>query len=230
MRKNDSFYRHLLQECQSADLQHRLEALEDLRRHEYLDLVEAQFLLDRLNSTSHWQEQTAILQLMSQIEKPLPIDALMAILADGETSPLFLRMEVAHILAVARAEEALDLLVRLVLDAREHPWLREVLTGDLAIWKERITDELLLTLLAVLTQIPLRLYEERPTYNGCTPEPYYQDRTTGTLSILPEDSHRWQACMTRPQNEETLQECSTIPRYEDALPGCPTKMIEACHI
>jgi len=148
MRKNDSFYRHLLHECQSADLQHRLEALEDLRRHEYLDLVEAQFLLDRLNSTSHWQEQTAILRLMSQIEKPLPLDALMAILADSETSTIFLRMEVAHTLAVAEAVEALDLFVRLVLDAREHPWLREVLTGDLAIWKERITDELLLTLLA----------------------------------------------------------------------------------
>ncbi len=148
MRKNDSFYRHLLQECQSADLQHRLEALEDLRRHEYLDLVEAQFLLDRLNSTSRWQEQTAILRLMSQIEKPLPLDALMAILADSETSTIFLRMEVAHTLAVAEAVEAIDLFVRLVLDAREHPWLREVLTGDLAIWKERITDELLLTLLA----------------------------------------------------------------------------------
>jgi HEAT repeat protein len=148
MRKNDSFYRHLLQECQSADLQHRLEALEDLRRHEYLDLVEAQFLLDRLNSTSHWQEQTAILRLMSQIEKPLPIDALMAILADWETATLFLRMEVAHTLAVTRAEEAIDLFVRLVLDPEEHPWLREVLTGDLAIWKERVTSELLLTLLA----------------------------------------------------------------------------------
>jgi hypothetical protein len=121
MRKNERFYLHLLQECQSADLQHRLDALEDLRKHEYLDLVEAQFLLDRLNSTSHWQEQTAILRLMSQIEKPLPIDALMAILGDAETSSLFLRMEVAHTLAVARAEEAIDLLVRLVLDASEHP-------------------------------------------------------------------------------------------------------------
>jgi len=148
MRKNESFYRHLLQECQSADLQHRLEAWRDLRRREYLDLVEAQFLLDRLNSTSHWQEQTAILRLMSQIEKPLPIDALMAILGDSETSPLFLRMEVAHTLAVTEAVEAIALFVRLVLDAREHPWLREVLTGDLAIWKERIPDELLLTLLA----------------------------------------------------------------------------------
>src|SRR5713226_8731901 len=140
MRKDDSCYRHLLQECQSADLKLRLEALADLRKYEYLDLVEAQFLLDRLNSTAHWQEQTVILRLMSEIEKPLPLDALMAILADSETSTIFLRMEVAHTLAVAEAEEAIDLFVRLVLDPEEHPWLREVLTGDLAIWKERVTS------------------------------------------------------------------------------------------
>ncbi len=138
----------MLAQCQSADLQQRLDAWRDLGKHEYLDLVESQFLLDRLNSTSHWQEQTAILQLMSQIKKPLPIDALMVILADAETSTIFLRMEVAHTLAVARAEEAIDLFIRLVLDTREHPWLREALTGDLAIWRERIADELLLTLLA----------------------------------------------------------------------------------
>ena len=57
-------------------------------------------------------------------------------------------MEVAHTLAAVKAEEAIDLFVRLVLDPEEHPWLREALTWDLAIWKERITDELLLTLLA----------------------------------------------------------------------------------
>src|SRR5260370_33114766 len=99
MRKHESFYRHLLHECQSADLKHRLEALEDLRRHEYLDLLEAQFLLDRLNSTSHWQEQMAILRLMSEIEKPLPTRALIAILGDSETSSIFLRMKVAHTLS-----------------------------------------------------------------------------------------------------------------------------------
>lgn len=167
MPKKDSLYLHLLHECQSGDLQHRLEALEDLRRHEYLDLVEAQFLLDRLNSTSHWQEQTAILRLMCEIKKPLPLDALMAILADSETSSLFLRMEVAHTLAVTRTEEAIDLFVRLILDSEEHPWLREVLTGDLAIWGERVTDELLLTLLAdpepAICAAALEVLRERPS-------------------------------------------------------------------
>src|SRR5437762_5389502 len=121
MPKKDIFYLHLLQECQSADLQHRLDALEDLRKHEYLDLVEAQFLLDRLNSTSSEREQLAILGLMCQIEAPLPIDALMAILEDWESSTVFLRMEVAHTLTVKKAEEALDLFLRVLLDPEEHP-------------------------------------------------------------------------------------------------------------
>src|SRR5947208_6006513 len=146
--RNDIFYLHVLRECQSADREHRLEALEDLRKHEYLDLVEAQFLLDRLNSTSNAQEQSAILSLMCEINEPLPIDALMAILADWETSPVFLRMDVAHTLAVVKAEEAFDLILRILLDPEEHPWLRETMTGDLIIWGERISDELLLTLLA----------------------------------------------------------------------------------
>ena len=87
------------------------------QQHEYLDLVEAQFLLDRLNSTSNAQEQIAILRLMCEIKKPLPIEALMAILADWETSTVFLRMEVAHTLAVVKAEEALDLFLCILLDS-----------------------------------------------------------------------------------------------------------------
>ncbi len=167
MRKNDWFYLHLLQECQSADLQHRLDALEDLCKHEYLDLVEAQFLLDRLNSTSSEREQLAILGLMCQIEAPLPIDALMAVLEDWESSPVFLRMEVAHTLAVKKAEEALDLILRVLLDPEEHPWLRETMTGDLALWGECISDELLLTLLAdpepAVCTAALEVWRERPS-------------------------------------------------------------------
>ncbi len=165
MRK-DIFYLHLLHECQSADQERRLKALEDLRKHEYLDLVEAQFLLDRLNSTSNAQEQTAILSIMCEIKKPLPIDALMAILADWETSNVFLRMEVAHTLAVVKAEEALDLFLCILLDSEEHPWLRETMTGDLALWGGRISEELLLTLLAdpesAVCTAALEVLRERP--------------------------------------------------------------------
>ena len=57
MRRNESFYRHLLHECQSDDRERRLRALDGLGTDEYLDLVEGQFLLDRLNSTSEVQEQ-----------------------------------------------------------------------------------------------------------------------------------------------------------------------------
>lgn len=99
----------------------------------------------------------AIVRLMCQIKEPLPIDALMAILEDWGTSTVFLRMEVAHVLAVKQAEEALDLLLRVLLDPEEHPWLRETLTGDLAIWGERISDELLLTLLLAKSTLFLPL-------------------------------------------------------------------------
>jgi HEAT repeat protein len=148
MRENESLYRHLLERCQSVDLDHRLAALEDLRQHEYLDLVEPQFLLDRLNSTSHWQEQKALMQLMCEIKKPLPIEALMTILGDAETSPTFLRMEVARTLAVVQAEEALDLLLHMLQDGEEEIALREVITWDLARWRERIPRDLRLSLLA----------------------------------------------------------------------------------
>ncbi len=149
MRKNDIFYLHLLQECQSADLQRRLAGLDGLGKDEYLGLVEAQFLLDRLNSTSNAQEQ-------------------MAILEDWETSTVFLRMEVAHVLTVKKAEEALDLLLRVLLDPEEHPWLRETLTGDLATWGERISEELVLTLLADsqpgVCTAALEVLRERPPH------------------------------------------------------------------
>jgi len=147
MRTNDWFYLQVLHECQSADPQRRLDALHDVRKDGYLDLVEPQFLLDRLNSTSHDQEQSLLLSLMCEIKKPLPLDALLAILADQETS-VFLRMQVAHTLSVVKAEAGLALILRLLQDAREHPWLREALTGYLSLWGERVPDELLLTLLA----------------------------------------------------------------------------------
>lgn len=148
MREHDSFYQYLLAQCQSADLDHRLGALEDLRAHEYLDLLVPQFLLDRLNATSHWQEQMALLQLMCEIKKPLPLQALMAILEDRQTSSVFLRMQVAHVLAVVQAEEVLDPLLRLLADPNEEIAVREAITGDLALWGERIPRELRLSLLA----------------------------------------------------------------------------------
>ncbi|GHO82226.1 hypothetical protein [Dictyobacter formicarum] len=84
---------------------------------------------------------------MCEIKKPLPVEALMAILEDVETSSIFLRMDVAHTLAATRAEEACDLCIRLALDPEEHLWLREILIGDFPSWKERVSDKLLLTLM-----------------------------------------------------------------------------------
>ena len=162
----DLFYLHLLAQCQSPDLGDRLDALEDLRQHEYLDLVPAQFLLDRLNSTGHWQEQTAILQLMCEIEKPLPTEALIAILEDSETSSPFLRAHVAHTLAVVRAEDAIDLILRQIQNPHEDVYLREVLIGDLALWGERVPREFLLTVLddPELCAAALDMWRSQPSH------------------------------------------------------------------
>jgi len=166
MRTNDWFYLQVLDECQSADPQRRLDALHDVRKDGYLDLVEPQFLLDRLNSTSHAQEQSLLLSLMCEIKKPLPVDALLAILADQESS-VFLRMDVAHTLSVVKAEAGLDLILRVLQNPEEHPWLRETLTGYLGIWGERLPEELLLTLLAdpspAVCAATLEVLRERPS-------------------------------------------------------------------
>jgi len=57
-------------------------------------------------------------------------------------------MEVAHLLAVVKAEEALDLLLHVLQDGEEEIALREVITWDLVIWGERIPRELLLAQLS----------------------------------------------------------------------------------
>jgi HEAT repeat protein len=85
---------------------------------------------------------------MCQIKKPLPVEALMAILADRETTSVYLRMEVASTLAFVKAEESLDPVLRLIQDPDEEVCLREMLVESLATWGERISDETLLALLA----------------------------------------------------------------------------------
>lgn len=150
--RDDSFYQYLLHECQDPDLDRRLAGLADLRGHRYVDLVEPQFLLDRLNSTPHWQEQRAIIGLMCEIEKPLPVDALMAILEDRETSSFYLRMEVAATLAYIHAEEALDLVLRLIQDEEEEIALREALVFTLPTWGEHVGNDLLRQLVADPTE------------------------------------------------------------------------------
>src|SRR5216683_416488 len=131
MSEKDLFYRHLLQQCQSPDLSQRLAALEDLSKLDYLDLVPGQFLLDRLNSTSIEREQSAILEVMSQLPLPIPVEALLTILADRETSTTHLRAEVAHTLAVVKAKTAIAPLLRLLQEPSEDPDLRREIAEDL---------------------------------------------------------------------------------------------------
>src|SRR5947209_3106913 len=58
----------------------------------------------------------------------------------------------------------------------------------------------------------------------CAPGPHYQDAFRGRFPILPEDSHRWQACTTRLRYEETVDGRSTrlLCKDDRSLPrsGC----------
>ncbi len=84
---------------------------------------------------------------MCRIKDLLPIDSLMAILEDHDSSDAFPRMDVARFLASIQAEEALDLFLHVLMDPDEHPWLREAMTSYLTMWGEPVSGDLLLTLL-----------------------------------------------------------------------------------
>lgn len=148
MPEKDIFYLRLLQQCQSPDLSQRLAALEKLSKPEYLDLVPGQFLLDRLNSTSIEREQSAILEVMCQLPSPIPVEALLAILADRETSTTHLRAEVAHTLAVVSPEAALDPLLGLLQDPSEDPDLRREIADDLESLGDLLPFEVLMATVA----------------------------------------------------------------------------------
>jgi HEAT repeat protein len=103
-------------------------------------------------------------------------------------------MEVAHTLAVVKAEKAFDLFLRVLLDPEEHPWLRETMTGDLTLWGERISEEILLTLLAAsepaVCAAALQAFRERPSHTTpletvlsyCThPKGYVREAAIKTL-------------------------------------------------
>ena len=145
--QEDDFYRHLLTQCQSTDLRQRLGALEELRQEEYLDVVESQFLLNRLNATTDWQEHTMILQLMNENLAPA---------TDQSTDGNPRRSGNVHISAHGgsphagrgTAEEALALVQHLLQDRQEERALREVIVWGLPLWEERAPRDILQQLLA----------------------------------------------------------------------------------
>lgn len=141
MSEGDDFYLQLLQSCQSADLNQRLDALEGLSKHRYLHLVPVQFWLDRLDAATSEQEQVALVRLMGRLEEPLPEEALEAMLDRLETFTLPLLGEVVSAMAVAQAEEMLNLLSWLLEDFAES-------SEDPARWEEDIPAEVLFALLA----------------------------------------------------------------------------------
>ena len=148
MAEKDPFYEHLLHRCQSPVVRQRLDALKELSGSEYLEHIPAQFLLDRLNSTSIAEEQSSLLDVMSRLPSPLPIEALLAILADRETSPLHLRQAVVHTLAAVQAKASIALLLRLLQDPSEDLELRWVIAEDLECFGQDMPFDALLTAVA----------------------------------------------------------------------------------
>lgn len=147
MSEQDIVYVRLIEQCQSDNLAQRLAALEELSKY-YLDQLQGQELVDWLASTSIPKEQEAILDVLAQIPAHLPVDALISILADRDTSTASLREAVAHTLAAVKTEPVLAVLLRLLVDPNEELGLRRVIAEDLQAFGELVPFEVLKALLA----------------------------------------------------------------------------------
>src|SRR5947207_2932304 len=111
----DNYFSYLLQQCQHPHLHQRVEALETLS-HEFLDQLDPNFLLLLLRKTSIYEEQPAILEIISQLKSRAPVEALLVYLADREMEGERLRLAVAETLADLGEHAPLDALIRILGD------------------------------------------------------------------------------------------------------------------
>ena len=114
----DPYYQYLLHQCQHPELHERLRALDTLGK-DYLDLIEADFLLALPRGTSRYEEQSAILGIMSQMGARAPVAALIELLEHREAAEWGLREYVAATLAALKESTLLDLFIRLLQDPME---------------------------------------------------------------------------------------------------------------
>src|SRR5205809_4181623 len=143
----DPYFQHVLQMCQDPDLQQRLSALDTLGK-EYLDQVEADFLLFLLRRTSIYEEQSAILGIISQMGPRAPIEALLDILADRDVPDWGLRHAVAGTLAALGEDAPIDVFISILQDPTEDVGLREEIAGFLGEFGERVPLEVLVSAVA----------------------------------------------------------------------------------
>ena len=133
----DPYLQHVLHTCQDPDLHERLRALDTLGK-EYLDQVKADFLLHLLRRTSIYEEQSAILGIVSQMGPRAPIEELLEILADREAPDWMLREAVAGTLAALGEDAPVDVLISILQDPTEDVGLREEIAGLLGEFGERV--------------------------------------------------------------------------------------------
>ena len=147
MLDKDPYFQHVLHECQDPDLHERLRALETLGK-EYVDQVKADFLLLLLRRTSIYEEQSAILGIVSQMGPRAPIEVLLDILTDRDAPDWMLRVAVARTLAALGEDAPIDVLISILQDPTEDVGLREEIAGFLGEYGERVPLEVLVSAVA----------------------------------------------------------------------------------
>lgn len=147
MPDGDPYFLHLLRECRDPDRQRRMRALETLSK-DYIELVKADFLLFLLYRATHYEEQIAVLSMMSQLGPGAPIDELVAILQDRADSNELPRGYVAAVLAALEEKAPLDVFIGILQDPTEEVGLREDIAGLLGQFGERVPLDVLLAAVA----------------------------------------------------------------------------------
>jgi len=138
----DLYFQQVLHECHHPDLRVRLRALETLEK-EYLDQVKTDFLLLLLRRASRYEEQTAILGILSQMGPRAPVEELTNILLDRDAPNEIPRGVVAGTLAALGENAPIDLFIKILQDPTEDVGLREDIAGLLGGFGERVPLEVL---------------------------------------------------------------------------------------
>jgi HEAT repeat protein len=138
----DPYFLHTLHACHHSDRNIRLRALEMLEK-EYIAQVKADFLLHLLERASDYEEQAAILSVMSLLGPRAPVEELTTRLLDRDTQNWMLREAVARALAALGEPAPLDIFISILQNPTEEVGLREEIAYLLGRFGERVPVEVL---------------------------------------------------------------------------------------